>query len=80
MNELENRFESLINQVRKVVLKLLCSLNIDKVQEYFSEKIQIFSDFLLVFSGPFELKSHISADASDCSVMIFERIVHFAKG
>ena len=63
----------------KVVLKLLGPLNINKIQENLGEEIQILCDFLLILSSSFKLKAHVSTNASNCAVMVFQCIVHFAE-
>ena len=78
MNKIEQRFERFVNQVGKMVLQLLSSLNIKKFHKEGRDTIDRVI-VMLFFLYPFDLESHISAHSS-YSLILIHKVQHFDKG
>lgn len=77
MNKAKSGFEGFVYQVGKVVLYLLCALDVKHFVDYSRQIVHIFIiDFFLgLYLLNFE--THISTDSSHIAVVLLQVIVHF---
>jgi hypothetical protein len=76
MDKTKGSFEGLVHQMRKVVLDLLCALNIRKFKAYFRKKVYVVQLGFLFLLQLLDLQTHIAANPADIRVCTHV-IVHF---
>lgn len=80
MNKFEERLKALVDQMCKMILNLLCPLNVNKIKSDVGDEIKVLSELLfllIVWSLYFE--THVSTNPTDFGVVL-HGVVHQANG
>jgi len=78
MDELECCFERFVDQMSKVILNLLGSLDVDELVGDICQEVHIFICYLLASVYPLHFQTHIATHSSNTRVL-FHVLVHFQK-
>lgn len=75
MNELEECLKEFVKEMGKVMLPLLCSLDVDHFMTHICEPIQFTFQQLILFLNALDLKAHVPAHTSDFGLLYAKKCV-----